>query len=145
MHATTQLGTVRPDRHLNSTHFSEGRGNRRRVVDCFNHGRALASTVLNPHRVHFRMFGNLPLSATDMPLKGTRRPTSFRAERVTLEASARPRDANSYPSRHCEARPAPQQSTLSEGQGDRRDVVGCVKHGRTLASTMMNRPWCTSG
>ncbi|KAF1855779.1 hypothetical protein Lal_00045047 [Lupinus albus] len=88
MHATTQLGTVRPDRHLNSTHFSEGRGNRRRVVDCFNHGRALASTVLNPHRVHFRMFGNLPLSATDMPLKGTRRPTSFRAERVTLEARA---------------------------------------------------------
>ncbi|KAF1854965.1 hypothetical protein Lal_00049260 [Lupinus albus] len=115
MHATTQLGTVRPDRHLNSTHFSEGRGNRRRVVDCFNHGRALASTVLNPHRVHFRMFGNLPLSATDMPLKGTRRPTSFRAERVTLEASARPRDANSYPSRHCEARPAPQQSTLFRG------------------------------
>ncbi|KAF1856210.1 hypothetical protein Lal_00046812 [Lupinus albus] len=58
MHATTQLGTVRPDRHLNSTHFSEGRGNRRRVVDCFNHGRALASTVLNPHRVHFRITGH---------------------------------------------------------------------------------------
>ncbi|KAF1891629.1 hypothetical protein Lal_00043776 [Lupinus albus] len=61
------------------------------------------------------MFGNLPLRATDMPLKGTRRPTSFRAERVTLEASACPRDAHNYPSRHCEARPAPQQSTLFRG------------------------------
>ncbi|KAF1855916.1 hypothetical protein Lal_00049255 [Lupinus albus] len=61
------------------------------------------------------MFGNLPLSATDMPLKGTRRPTSFRAERVTLEASARPRDAHNHPSPHCEARPAPQQRTLFRG------------------------------
>ncbi|KAF1891620.1 hypothetical protein Lal_00043767 [Lupinus albus] len=47
MPTTTHLGTVRPGRHLNRAHISEGRGDWRDVADCFNHGLATASTVLN--------------------------------------------------------------------------------------------------
>ncbi|KAF1855139.1 hypothetical protein Lal_00046594 [Lupinus albus] len=107
MRTTTHLDTVRPGRNLNRAHISEGRGDWRDVADCFNHGLALASTALNRPECTSGCLGTCP--------SGTRRPTSFRAERVTLEASARPRDAHNYPSRHCEARPAPQQSTLFRG------------------------------
>ncbi|KAF1891689.1 hypothetical protein Lal_00049261 [Lupinus albus] len=69
------------------------------------------------------MFGNLPLSATDMPLKGTRRPTSFRAERVTLEASARPRDAHNYPFGTVRPGRHLNRAHFSEGRGDWRDVA----------------------
>ncbi|KAF1855498.1 hypothetical protein Lal_00043750 [Lupinus albus] len=107
MPTTTHLDTVRPGRHLNRAHISEGRGDWRDVADCFNLGLASASTVLNRPECTSGCLGTCP--------SGTRRPTSFRAERVTLEASARPRDAHNHPSPHCEARPAPQQRTLFRG------------------------------
>ncbi|KAF1855487.1 hypothetical protein Lal_00043738 [Lupinus albus] len=47
--------------------------------------------------VHFRMIGNLPLRAKDMPVEASPSATTFRAERVTLDASARPRDGRNYP------------------------------------------------
>ncbi|KAF1891655.1 hypothetical protein Lal_00043803 [Lupinus albus] len=73
MPTTTHLGTVRPGRHLNRAHISEGRGDWRDVADCFNLGLASASTVLNRQSALPDVW-NLPLSATDMPLKGTRSP-----------------------------------------------------------------------
>ncbi|KAF1855930.1 hypothetical protein Lal_00043590 [Lupinus albus] len=54
-------------------------------------------------------------------------------------------DAHNYPSRHCEARPAPQQSTHFRGRGDCRDDADGLNHYRAMASTMFNRQKCTSG
>ena len=62
-----------------------------------------------PHATHFRMIGLAPLRAAAMPLKASPNTTPFRAERLTLEASARPRHARTYPARDCVAQPAPQQ------------------------------------
>ncbi|KAF1891666.1 hypothetical protein Lal_00046521 [Lupinus albus] len=123
---TRQFRGIRnnPSRHCEARQAPQqrtlfrGTGNRGHVADGLNHKRAMASTMFNhvqPPKVHFRMLGNLPLRATAMPIRATPSATSFRAERVTREASARPRDAHNYPSRHCEARPAPQQSTHFRG------------------------------
>ncbi|KAF1891633.1 hypothetical protein Lal_00043779 [Lupinus albus] len=107
-----------------STHF---RGTRRlqNDADGLNPLPRHGLNHVQPPKVHFRMLGHLPLRATAMPIKATPSATSFRAERSTREASARPRDAHNYPSRHCEAGPAPQQSTHFRGRGDWRDVADC--------------------
>ncbi|KAF1856083.1 hypothetical protein Lal_00045195 [Lupinus albus] len=97
MPTATHLGTARPGRHLNRAHFSEGQGDRRDVVWLRQTRPHLGINHDEPPMVHFRMIGNLPLRAKDMPVEASPSATTFRAERVTLDASARPRDGRNYP------------------------------------------------
>ncbi|KAF1854963.1 hypothetical protein Lal_00048031 [Lupinus albus] len=55
------------------------------------------------------------------------------------------RGIRNNPSRHCEARQAPQQRTLFRGTGNRGHVADGLNHKRAMASTMFNRQKCTSG
>jgi hypothetical protein len=62
-----------------------------------------------PPTTHFRVMRLAPLRAAATPLGAPPRATPFHAGRVTIAASARPRDDRGYPARLCVTKPAPRQ------------------------------------
>ncbi|KAF1891690.1 hypothetical protein Lal_00049263 [Lupinus albus] len=97
--------------------------------------------------VEARQFRGIP-QQTNSALyyhEGSPSTKTIRADQATHENTTIPRDSRNNPSRHCEARQAPQQRTLFRGTGNRGHVADGLNHYRAMASTMFNRQKCTSG
>ncbi|KAF1855662.1 hypothetical protein Lal_00046773 [Lupinus albus] len=145
MPTTTHLGTVRPGRHLNRAHISEGRGDCRDDADGLNHYRAMASTMFNRQKCTSGCLDTCPFVLRLCPLRQHLAPHPS----VQNGPHEKPRHVRGMPTTtHLDTvRPGRHlnRAHISEGRGDWRDVADCFNLGLASASTVLNRPECTSG